>query len=88
MALSLITVLCGILLIFNPFAGAVFITKIVGILILAYALLDIISTLMFENTVRNIKKEIKEIVEDTKEAEVIEEKENKKSKKNKKKGSE
>lgn len=88
MILSIITVLCGILLIFNPFSGAIFITKIVGILIFVYSLLDIISTLMLENTVKSIKKEIKEIkqiVDNTTEAEVIEEKKPKKSKKAKKK---
>lgn len=88
MILSIITVLCGILLIFNPFSGAIFITKVVGILIFVYALLDIISTLMLENTVKSIKKEIKEItkIEDnTTEAEVIEEKKTKKAKNSKKK---
>lgn len=85
MILSIVTAICGILLIFNPFKGAVFITKIVGALIFTYALLDIISTLMFENTVKSLKKEIKEIVEDVKEAEVIEEKKEKKKKKEKEK---
>lgn len=69
--LSLITFLCGFLLIFNPFKGAVFITKVVGILILAYSILDIISTLVIKNTFNEIHTAIEEgIVE----AEVVEEK--------------
>ena len=77
MILSIITMLCGILLIFNPFKGAVFITKIVGILILLYAVLDLISTIA-------IKKSIKEIngkEEKIKEADVIEDKSKKKKQK-------
>ena len=81
--LSLITFLCGILLIFNPFKGAVFITKVVGILILAYAILDIASTLVIRNTFKEIHTAIEEgIVE----AEVVEEKTSK-NKKNTKKNS-
>ena len=41
MIISLITTICGIILIFNPFSGAVLITRVVGILILIYAVLDI-----------------------------------------------
>ncbi len=85
MVLSIVTVLCGILLIFNPFSGAVFITKIVGILIFVYSLLDIISTIMFENTVKSLKKEIKEITKEVEEAEIIEEKKTKKNRKENKK---
>jgi len=82
MILSIITVLCGILLIFNPFAGAVVLTKIVGILIFVYAILDIISTVAFEKTVKSIRKKIEE---NTVEAEIVEEKVVKK-KKNKEDG--
>ena len=72
MGIAVLTILCGTLLIFNPFAGAVYITKIVGVLIFVYALLDIISTLTLKNTVSQIHTAIEEgIVE----AEVTEEKE-------------
>ena len=77
MVLSLITMLVGILLIFNPFQGAEFITKIVGILISIYAILDIISTITIKRTVKKIHNAIEETIT---EAEVIEEKNVKKRK--------
>ncbi len=40
---GVILLLCGLILIFNPFAGAVVITKIIGIFLMIYALLDLIS---------------------------------------------
>ena len=84
MIISLITTICGIILIFNPFSGAVLITRVVGILILIYAVLDISSTLTIKNTFNQIHEAIEEttIID----ADVIEEK-NKKKKSNRKKKS-
>lgn len=84
MIISLITTICGIILIFNPFSGAVLITRVVGILILIYAVLDIASTLTIKNTFNQIHEAIEEttIID----ADVIEEK-NKKKKSNRKKKS-
>ena len=75
MILSIITTLVGIVLIFNPFQGAEFITKLVGILIFTYAILDIISTITIKRTVKKIHNAIEENIT---EAEIIEEKEEKK----------
>ena len=72
--LSIIMLICGIILIFNPFKGAVILTKIVGIFILVYAVLDLISTFVIRNTIIKIKEAVKESV---KEAEIIEEKKTK-----------
>ena len=44
MLISIISTLCGIILLFNPFAGAVILTKIIGGFIITYAILDIFST--------------------------------------------
>ncbi len=79
-------VICGVLLVFNPFKGAVFLTRVVGIFILVYAILDLVSTFVIKNTLDNIQKELKANIPDAK---VIEEKpkkkeKNKKEKKNKK----
>ena len=79
--LSIIMVICGVLLIFNPFKGAVFLTRVVGIFILVYAILDLISTFVIKNTLDNLQKEIKENISDAK---VIEDKTTKKKKKTKK----
>ena len=87
--LSLITMLCGVLLIFNPFQGAIFITKVIGILILIYALLDIVSTISIKSTVSKLHKSIEEHIV---EADVVEETEtedkNDEKKSNSKKGKE
>ena len=72
MILSLITLLCGILLVFNPFRGAEFITKVVGIILFIYAITDIISSLRIRKTVKNIQKVIENNT--IKEADVIEDK--------------
>lgn len=81
--ISLITMLCGILLIFNPFAGAKFILRIVGALIFVYAVLDIISTFRIRKTIKPVKKAIKDNTKIV-EAEVIEDNTDINKKKNKK----
>ena len=85
--LSLVTMLCGVLLIFNPFAGATFITKVVGILLFIYAILDIVSTFKIRKTFKNIDIGLGDKVIEQKivEAEVIEDNTNVEKKKEKKK---
>ena len=55
--LLLITCICGVVLIFNPFSGAKILAKIIGIIILIYAILDIVSTFKIQKIIkkRNIK---------------------------------
>lgn len=55
---SIISVACGVVLIFNPFKGAVFITRIVGLFIVIYGVLDIISTITIKKNVAIIQKAI------------------------------
>lgn len=78
MILAFITTICGLILILNPFKGAEFITKIVGILILIYSILDIISTITIKNTVNKINNAIEENIVD---AQIIEEETPKSNKK-------
>ncbi|MBQ9018758.1 MAG: DUF308 domain-containing protein [Bacilli bacterium] len=89
---SIITLVCGILLIFNPFAGAEFIIKVIGIILLVYGILDIISTLRINKTIKELHPENiknKKIEDEVVEAEVIEDNTtNNKKKKNKEKKSE
>lgn len=70
MILSVFSLLCGILLVFNPFYGAKFITKVIGILLVLYAVIDITSSLRIRKTIKKIEK----VIEDEKipDAEVIE----------------
>ena len=70
MILSLFALLCGILLIFNPFEGATFITKIIGIILFIYAMIDIVATLRIRKTVKKALKAIEG--NKIKDAEVIE----------------
>lgn len=98
--LSIIMTICGIVLIFNPFKGAVFLTRIVGIFILIYAVLDLISTFVIRNTFKQIETAMKETtiqeanlieettmeVENSMENTTKEEKETKKEKRSKRKG--
>ncbi len=72
LVVSIFTTLCGLLLMFNPFTGAVLLTRIVGVIILVYALLDIISSLIIRKNVIKIQKALDEPT--TNEAEVVEEK--------------
>lgn len=83
MILSLISTLCGVLLIFNPFKGAAFLTKLIGFLILLYAVLDIISTITIKSTVKKIKTAISDGIEEAKVIEVKEKKETNKKKEKK-----
>ena len=80
--LSLLTTLCGVLLIFRPFEGADLIAKIIGAIILSYAILDIISTITIKRNIKKLHKEIKESVESVVDAVVIDDEEEKKEVKN------
>ena len=80
LTIGLITTICGLVLIFNPFKGAILITKIVGVLIVVYAILDIVSTITIRRTVNTIQKAIEEKIED---ANVIEDNTDKEKKKRK-----
>lgn len=88
--MNAICALCGILILFNPFKTSVLIFKIIGICIIIYAVVDLLSSYKLKKDLKNIKEKV--IDNKIKEAEVvdeadttIEEKENKKpSNKNKK----
>ena len=71
MIMSVIMTICGIILIFNPFARAVFITKIIGALIVIYAILDIASTIVIKKNVSKLKNAIEEKIVD---ADIVEDK--------------
>lgn len=81
MIISIISIICGVILLFNPFKGAVIITQIIGIFIIIYAVLDVISTFIIKRNVDSIHSAISG---DTTEAEVIEESKAKKTTRKKK----
>ena len=73
---ALVALICGVLLIFNPFAGAEFITKVIGIILVVYAILDIVSTIRIskelKETFGKAKEDKKKLKDTVVEAEVIE----------------
>lgn len=73
---ALVALICGVLLIFNPFAGAEFITKIIGIILVIYAILDIVSTIRIskelKETFGKVKEDKKKLKDSIPEAEVVE----------------
>lgn len=81
--IAIISTICGVVLLFNPFAGAVLIMRIVGIFILVYSVLDIISTMIIKKNVDDFKAVIDS--EHIEEAQIIEEDQNKPTKKGKSK---
>ena len=80
MIISIISVICGVVLLFNPFKGAVIITQTIGFFIVIYAILDIVSTTIIKKNVKYIHEAIDN---GNDEATVVEEKELKSAKKKK-----
>ena len=75
---ALISTLCGVVILFNPFEGAIVITQLIGGFLVFYAIVDVICAY-------NIRKEAKNIVEELDvsvyDAKVVKEKKNKRKKK-------
>lgn len=68
--ISIISAVCGVILICNPFKGAVVIMQIIGGFIVAYSILDIVSTITIKKNVAAIHNAIDGNIND---AEVVEE---------------
>lgn len=90
MVLSIISTLCGIVLLFNPFKALTSFTQVVGIFIIIYAVLDMISTFTIKRNVKIFQKTMEEGITEAlvikEEIEELEEEEkvSKKSKRSKK----
>lgn len=48
--MALLSLVCGVVLLFNPFKGAVIITKVIGIFLAIYAILDICNTIVLKKS--------------------------------------
>lgn len=78
MIISIISTIFGVILLFNPFEAALGIMKVIGIFIIVYAILDLISTMAIKSSVSKIYKAVEETITD---AEVVgEDEDNEKSK--------
>ena len=83
MIISIISTIFGVILLFNPFEAALGIMKVIGIFIIVYAILDLISTMAIKSSVNKIYKAVEETITD---AEVVgEDEDNEKSKSKKRK---
>lgn len=54
LAITILTLVLGIVLIFNPFEGAVFITKMIGLFLFIYAILDIVQSSIVKKNITTI----------------------------------
>ncbi len=50
--ISLVILVCGLILIFNPFKGAILLTKVIGISVIIYSILDLIECYTLKKTVK------------------------------------
>lgn len=58
--MSLVTLVCGIFLLFNPIDSAEVLTRIIGLIIMVYATLDLIETTTFKKNIKKIEKIFKD----------------------------
>ena len=77
LCMAIICLLCGVVILFNPFASAVVVTKIIGLFMIIYAFVDIINSYILKKS-NNVSIEIskninKEQKRKTKTAKVIKE---------------
>lgn len=75
--MAIICLVCGVVILFNPFKSAVVVTRIIGIFMIIYAILDIINTYILKKS-SNLSVEISTDVKDhkrkkTKTAKVVKE---------------
>ncbi len=60
---SILTLICGILFIFNPFKGAALITQIIGSIVVVYSIMDIANVILLKKNIKAFKKEVKKNVQ-------------------------
>lgn len=66
--ISILTLVCGILFIFNPFKGAAVLTQIIGTILVIYAVMDIINIIILKKNIHDFKKDVKKDIKKTKKA--------------------
>lgn len=58
--MSLITLVCGLFLLFNPIDSAELLTRIIGLVIIIYATIDLVETTTFKRNIKKIEKIFKD----------------------------
>jgi len=59
--IAILSIVCGIIFIINPIKGAFLATKVLGLIIMVYSIIDIINGLIFKNSFNKVTKIINEI---------------------------
>ena len=59
LAISILTLILGVLVIFNPFDGTKLITEVVGIFVILYGVLDIVEAILIRRNAKTLIKQIK-----------------------------
>lgn len=62
--LAVVEIVLGLVLMFNPFESSLAITQIIGIFVIAYAVVDIIESIMLKIEIKKMKKEFDNIVDE------------------------
>ena len=73
---AILCLVCGVIILFNPFKSAVVVTKIIGLFIAIYAILDLVNTIILRKSSSiniEISKDVREKAKRTKDAKVIKE---------------
>ena len=55
LVMSLITLVCGIVLLFNPFKAASYVAQAVGLFIMVYAVIDLVESFMLKTKQNNVQ---------------------------------
>lgn len=68
LCISILIIICGLLFITNPFGGALVITKVMGIFMVIYSVLDIVNAMVIKKEMHDFHNNVNQIME----AEIIE----------------
>lgn len=75
MILAVLIIAGGILFVINPFGGAVAITKMIGIFIIVYSVIDMIDFVIIHKNIKDIEEEVENVTLPSKNVKIIEEEE-------------
>ena len=66
--LGIIDLICGVIILFNPFASSISIVVLGGIIIMVHSVITIVDMIMIKNDAKELSKALEEVVKTTKEA--------------------
>lgn len=66
--LGIIDLVCGVIILFNPFASSISIVVLGGIIIMVHSVITIVDMIMIKNDAKELSKALEEVVKTTKEA--------------------